>query len=192
MILELLAADPPAAAAPDYTPAMIGLGGVIIGGALTGLSQAILRRADKLHKMREEVAALISSSMNTRTSMKMVHHTTPLPTEERAQYADSLNQETTKLYLLHHVLTLTAPRSIGSASKQLAQAVESATHYGEPRNGTGNADSFERMPAHLKYIGFCEDSLILVAKSAFFMRWPHYWRSLHDAKKRLKPEAPNQ
>ncbi|MGO4298103.1 hypothetical protein [Glutamicibacter sp. MCAF14] len=157
----------------QYIPAVIGLGGVVIGGLITFGMQAWERHLTRTAKMMSEVAEIVVLSTAIKDGLQTIH----MPAVEfkltkeqidsiAAQAASDWAEAQAKLLRLG----LTTNRHISSAVDQLLTSLKTATNYLDPNSRPGLKTDFEYSDQMLANVEFDQESLVVVSRAPFLRK----------------------
>lgn len=156
---------------PTLRPALIGFAGVGIGALVTVTGQGMGRRAERLHKVKEEVAVIIGHSHMIR-SLLSAFHTQTTPEDVGDRYLESLNIHRPDLYKSANVLCVTAPWPIAAAAIHLAETHTAFDTYAHPALGAGKELGFPDINYYVREVMQSEDVLTKTTRAPGYWRWP--------------------
>ncbi|WP_404291583.1 hypothetical protein [Glutamicibacter arilaitensis] len=119
-----------------YGIALVGFAGVIVGAVFTLIGQAIERSAERDHKVRENVAKLVSSVMVYQASLDHILSDSP-PQDVQTVILQKLNKSNEEIRQEWTKLSIYAPWSIRVFSLRLGDVIEQTSKYLHPATGQG-------------------------------------------------------
>lgn len=152
----------------QYIPAVIGLGGVVIGGLITFGMQAWERRLTRTAKMMSEVAEIVVLSTAIKDGLQTIHMPAvefKLTKEQINSFAAQAASDWAEVQAKLLRLGLTTNRYISSAVDQLLESLKTATNYLDPHNRSGLKTDFEHERHMLGKVEYDEETLVAVSKA---------------------------
>jgi len=161
----------------DLNAAVFGLIGVVIGGILTILSQALARRNERLHQLKEDVADTIALAHMIRSSLNSIHVDQRHDSEARKVYGRALTNDIPEFYKKCQSLAIVGTLSVRHAALNLAKDAGALIDYAHPGTGTGRDHGFTELDAKAYPVERSEDTLAGVVRSYWWLRWVYLlWR----------------
>lgn len=129
------ATDQQASAPPDYIPALIGLFGVLVGAAITALSQWIQRRAEHLKYIRENLASVLKDAYLLEIKFTAMFKSSDLSEDRRPpeqffnDIVKEINAHSESLVTTTHHVVLIASRTLSDLTADMTDACTFARNY---------------------------------------------------------------
>lgn len=156
-----------------YIPAVIGLGGVVVGGLITFGMQAWERHLTRTAKMMSEVAEIAVLSTAIKDGLQTIHMPAveyKLTKEQIDSFAAQATSDWAEAQAKLLRLGLTANRRISLAGDQLLKSLKTATNYLDPHSRPGLKTDFEHADRMLLNVEFDQETLIAVSKASLLRK----------------------
>ncbi|MBV1781294.1 hypothetical protein KRR55_19470 [Paeniglutamicibacter sp. ABSL32-1] len=150
----------------QYIPAVIGLGGVVVGGLITFGMQAWERHLTRTAKMMSEVAEIVVLSTAIKDGLQTIHMPAveyKLSQEQNDSFAAKATSDWAEAQAKLLRLSLTANKHISAAGSQLLESLKTATNYLDPHSRPGLRTDFEHGDQMLRNVEFEKETLISVS-----------------------------
>lgn len=152
----------------QYIPAVIGLGGVVIGGLITFGMQAWERHLSRTAKMMSEVAEIVVLSTGIKDGLQTIHMPAveyKLSQEQIDSFAAQATSDWAEAQAKHLRLSLTSNKRISAAGDQLLKSLKNATNYLDPYSRPGLKTDFASADQMLWNVEYDQETLIEVSKA---------------------------
>lgn len=157
----------------QYIPAVIGLGGVVIGGLITFGMQAWERHLTRTVKMMSEVAEIVVLSTAIKGGLQTIHMPAveyKLSQEQIDLFAAQATNDWAEARAKLLRLSLTANKHISAAGDQLLKSLKNATNYLDPHSRPGLKTDFASADQMLWNVEYDQETLVTVSKAPFLRK----------------------
>ena len=134
MILDLMTAAEPVAARADYTPALIGIGGVIIGGLIQTAFGVVKMRDEQAQKLRADVADFCHDAgvylgrVQQYVDYARAGHLYKRSDDYRNQALEDVTEKYTRLRASGYRLLASTDQRIASRSNYITEDIAAHSH----------------------------------------------------------------